>query len=205
VTLEEWHACVRAGGCDGHEPHDEGWGRDRRPVIDVSWDDAWAYVDWLTERTGEEYRLLSEAEWEYLARAGTETARYWGKSAQQQCQHANGYDATARAADSSERSSVGCRDRQARTAPVGSYWSNAFRLHDVLGNVFEWVDDCWNESHEGVLMDGSPRYTGDCSRHVVRGGAWYGRPHTLRSAFRYSNPAGFRGIDDGFRLARNVN
>ena len=161
VTFEEWDACVPGGGCDGHEPDDEGWGRGRRPVINVSWHDAWAYADWLTERTGEEYRLLSEAEWEYVARAGTETARYWGESAQQQCQYANGYDAVAQAELGIDwMDPVGCRDRQANTAPVGSYRPNALGLYDVLGNVREWVDDCWNDSYEGAPTDGSPRYTG---------------------------------------------
>lgn len=207
VTFEEWDACLLAGGCGGHEPDDEGWGRGRRPVINVSWNDAWAYADWLTERTGEEYRLLSEAEWEYVARAGTETARYWGESAQQQCQYANGYDAVAHAEygiDSMDP--VGCRDRQAHTAPVGSYRPNAFGLYDVLGNVSEWVDDCGNDSYEGAPTDGSPRYTGGCSRRVVRGGSWGYEPDILRSAYRIRISSGIRyDSGGGFRLARTIN
>ena len=92
VTFEEWDACVRGGGCDGYEPDDNGYGRGRHPVINVSWDSAWRYADWLTAQTGEEYRLLSEAEWEYVARARTETERYWGDSEAEQCQYANGDD-----------------------------------------------------------------------------------------------------------------
>ena len=207
VTFEEWDACVRAGGCGGHDPRDLGYGRGRRPVIGVSWDDAWAYADWLTERTGEEYRLLSEAEWEYAARAGTETARYWGDSAQQQCQYANGYDAVGHAEHRFEdRNPAGCRDRQANTAPVGSYRPNAFGLYDVLGNVWEWVDDCWNDTYEGAPMDGSPRYTGHCSGRVVRGGSWFNDPRGVRSADRSVEDSGRRfGYINGIRLARTMN
>ena len=201
VTFEEWDACVLAGGCGDHEPDDEGWGRDRRPVINVSWNDAWAYADWLT---GEEYRLLSEAEWEYSTRAGTETARYWGESAQQQCHYANGYDAVGHAEHGIEgRDLVGCRDRQANTAPVGSYRPNAFGLYDVLGNVAEWVDDCWNGSYEGAPDDGTPTYVGDCNRRVFRGGAWGFAPRSIRSAYRLGFRASNRQANDlGFRLAR---
>ena len=92
MTFEEWDACVRAGGCEGYEPDDYGYGRGRHPVTNVSWDNAWRYADWLTAQTGEEYRLLSEAEWEYVARARTETARYWGDSESEQCRYANGDD-----------------------------------------------------------------------------------------------------------------
>ena len=205
VTFEEWDACVVAGGCDGYEPDDEGWGRGRRPVIKVSWDDAWAYADWLTEQTGEEYRLLTEAEWEYVARAGTSTAWYWGKSSQQQCQHANGYDAFGHAAHGFDWSYVGCRDRQAHTAPVGSFRPNTFGLHDVLGNVWEWVDDCWNEDYEGAPTDGRSWYEGDCSQRVLRGGSWFDPPWSLRSARRISRSAGHSLFYFGFRVARTIN
>ena len=206
VTFEEWAACVREGGCRGHEAGDEGWGRGRRPVINVSWDDAWAYADWLTERTGEEYRLLSEAEWEYVARAGTETARYWGESTRQQCQYANGYDAVGHAEHAIDgRDLVGCRDGHANTAPVGSYRSNAFGLYDVLGNVAEWVDDCWNEGYEGAPADGTAWYEGDCSLRVLRGGSYGFPPRLLRSAYRFRFEAANRVNDLGFRVARTVN
>ena len=128
VTFAEWGACVRAGGCDEYERDDEGFGRGRHPVINVSWDDAWRYADWLTEQTGEEYRLPSEAEWEYVARAGTEMARYWGESELDVGRYANSWGALW--------------DRYDYTAPVGSFDPNAFGLYDVLGNVSEWVDDC---------------------------------------------------------------
>ena len=206
VTFEEWDGCVRAGGCAGHEPDDGGRGRGRRPEFDISWDDAWAYADWLTEQTGQEYRLPSEAEWEYVARAGTETARYWGESAQQQCQYANGYDAVAQAEYRFDWSPVGCRDRHVNTASVGSVRPNAFGLYDVLGNVWEWVDDCWNGGYEGAPMDGSPRYTGDCSYRVLRGGSWVNRPGALRSARRlFFFAADWVPDGSGIRLARTIN
>ena len=208
ITFEEWDACVRAGGCDGYEADDQGWGRGKRPVIGVSWDRAWLYADWLVEQTGEEYRLLSEAEWEYVARAGTRTARYWGETLQEQCRYANGYDATGYAEHSDDYGfldPVGCRDRQASTALVGSYPPNGFGLYDMLGNVEEWVDDCWNDSYEGAPTDGKPWYSGECSQRIVRGGSWLGEPRELRSAERgqWLHVAPFPWI--GFRVARTIN
>lgn len=119
VTFDEWAACVQGGRCGGYEPC-AWYGRGRRPVPEVRWEDAWQHADWLTEHTGEEYRLPGEAEWEYVARAGTQTERCWGDWMREQCQYANG------------DSSVGCRDRQEYTAPVGSYRPNEFGLYDVL-------------------------------------------------------------------------
>lgn len=205
VVFEEWDACVRAGGCGRHEPDDEGWGRGRRPVINVNWDDAWQYADWLTEQTGEEYRLLSEAEWEYVARAGTRTARYWGETAQQQCSYANGFDCFGLAETGFDfMETVGCRDRQRTTAPAGSFQPNPFGLYDVLGNVSERVDDCWNQDHDGAPTDGTPWYTGDCSSRVYRGGSWLTEPGDLRSAFRLYTASDTRRRDLGFRVARRV-
>ena len=159
VTFAEWDACVSAGGC-GHWPRDYNDGRGRRPVLDVNWEDAQEYVAWISEETGEEYRLLSEAEWEYVARAGTRTARYWGESEAEQCRYANG-------------SEVSCSDGYgAETAPAGSFEPNAFGLYDVLGNVGEWTEDCWNASYAGAPTDGRPRTSGDCSHRVLRGGSW---------------------------------
>ena len=150
VTFAEWDACVAAGGCP-HRPDDAGWGRGRRtrPVINVSWKDAQAYVQWLSRKTGQTYRLLSEAEWEYVARAGTSTAWYWGAREAGQCGYANGADEEAKKHNSSW-TVVGCDDGYYRTAPVGRFEANAFGLYDVLGNVWEWVQDCWHESYEGA-------------------------------------------------------
>ena len=206
VTFEEWHACVRASGCDAHEPDGRGWGRGRRPVINVRWNDAWRYADWLTGLTGEEYRLLSEAEWEYMARAGTQTTRYWGESLGEQCRYANGYGTFGFANyPISYMDPAGCQDRQATTASAATDRPNGFGLYDVLGNVEEWVDDCWKESYEGAPMDGSPWYEGDCTRQMSRGGFWHDAPELLRSAGRNWAAAGRRLPYKGFRLARRVN
>ena len=194
VTFAEWDACVSAGGCGRYRPDDRGWGRGSRPVINVSWEDARGYVAWLSRETGEEYRLLSEAEWEYVARAGTQTARYWGNRELGQCRYANGYD-----------DYVPCSDGYANTAPVGSYEPNAFGLFDVLGNVWEWTEDCWNDSYAGAPTDGSPWTSGNCSRRVLRGGSWFFAPDILRSASRSRYPAGVRSGYGGFRVARTIN
>ena len=203
VTFAEWDACVNRGGCGGYSPDDEGWGRGSRPVINVSWEDARQYVQWVSRETGEDYRLLTEAEWEYVARAGTQTARYWGGSESGQCRYGNGYDRTAHAELEKAVDPVGCSDGYVRTAPVGMFEPNGFGLYDVLGNVFEWTQDCLNHSYSGAPTDGSAWSSGECSRHVLRGGSWNGLPTGLRSAFRFWS--GFRYTYDGFRVARTMN
>ena len=209
VTFDEWEACVRGGGCEdiGYED----WGRGTHPMINVSWDDAQGYVRWLSRETGQRYRLLSEAEWEYVARAGTGTARYWGDSAAAQCRYANGADAAhvpwRQEIDSLYDSSYAarCSDGYGYTAPVGSYEPNAFGLHDILGNVWEWTDDCWNGSYAGAPADGSAWRSGDCSQRVLRGGSWNLGPVDLRSASRFGLLAGGRVSYGGFRVARTKN
>ena len=213
VTFEEWDACVRAGGCGGYSPGDEGWGRGRRPVINVSWEDANSFVQWLSRETGEGYRLPTEAEWEYVARAGTETARHWGEDASEQCRYANGLDqdlartneGRAWMQEYNRLNPAPCADGHERTAPVGSYPANAFGLHDVMGNVNEWTQDCWNNSHSGAPADGSARQAGDCASRSLRGGGWMGGARVLRSAFRLGYPAGNRYFLVGFRVARDLN
>ncbi len=186
ITFAQWDACLAAGGCAGYQPTDLGWGRGRRPVIGVSWSDAQAYVAWLSQRTGQRYRLLSEAEFEYAARAGTTTARYWGDAAG--TGHAN------------------CRSCGARwdrgTAPAGSFPPNPWGLRDMLGNAFTWTEDCWAPDHAGAPADGSARRGGDCSRRVVRGGGWHSTPVALRAAYRWGETAGGRFNNIGFRVAR---
>ena len=195
VTFAEWDGCVRAGGCGGYRPEDEGWGRGSRPVMNVSWEDAQEYVRWLSRETGQRYRLLSEAEWEYVARAGTQTARYWGESESGQCRYGNGYDRDGHAELEFIWEPVTCSDGYVRTAPVGLFEPNAFGLYDVLGNVWEWTQDCWNDNYSGAPPDGSAWRSGDCSRRVLRGGSWVFGPGNLRSALRLWNSAGFRGIN----------
>ena len=200
----EWDACVSAGGCGGYRPEDEGWGRGRRPVINVSWEDAQEYVRWLSRETGEDYRLLSEAEWEYVARAGTTTARYWGESEVGQCRYGNGYDQSAHLKHNLLWDPVACTDGYSDTAPVGFFRPNAFGLHDVLGNIYEWTQDCWHGRYLGAPADGSAWQSGDCSDRVLRGGSWKFHPRILRSALRGSDPAGDHYNSYGFRVARTI-
>lgn len=192
VTFDEWDGCVRAGGCS-HSPSDEGWGRGRRPVTNVSWQDAKQYAEWLSRKTGKSYRLLTEAEWEYAARAGTTTAFSTGPT--NNPTQAN-YDATQAYAGSV----TGPYRRQ--TVPVGSFGANAFGLHDVHGNVWEWTEDCRNASYNGAPSDGSAWTSGDCARRVLRGGSWVSDPRDLRSAFRSYFPTSFRVVGIGLRVAR---
>ena len=204
VTFAEWDACVGAGGCGGHRPDDEGWGRGSRPVINVSWEDAREYVAWLSRESGEAYRLPSEAEWEYAARAGTVTARYWGESESGQCGYGNGVDAAA-LQEYPGRTTVSCNDGYAETAPVGTFGPNAWGLYDVLGNVWEWTEDCWHDRYAGAPADGSAwRSGGNCFLRVLRGGSWRSRPRLLRSAGRDWLSAGNRDYFLGFRVARTI-
>ena len=189
VTFAEWEACVRAGGCEGYRPDDRGWGRGRRPAINVSWDDAQAYVGWLSRESGAGYRLLSEAEREYVARAGSETAYSWGNGIGRNRANCDG---------------CGSRWDDEQTAPVGSFTANGFGLHDVHGNVWEWVEDCWNRSYEGAPTDGTAWTRGDCRYRVVRGGSWSLNPRNLRSANRNRYTTGDRSSDVGFRVARRL-
>ena len=174
---------------------------DAHPVVCVNWDDAKAYVRWLSGETGEEYRLLSESEWEYVARAGTRTARYWGEGESGQCRYANGAD---EASGDFDWGKVSCNDGHAGTAPVGSFQANEYKLRDVLGNVWEWVEDCWNGSYAGAPTDGRAWESGDCGQRVLRGGSWFFHPGLLRSANRGWGITGDRIDDVGFRIARTL-
>ena len=194
ITFDEWDACALMGGCRNHSPRDSGWGCGGCPVISVSWEDAQVYVEWLSRTTGEHYRLLTEAEWEYVARAGTQTAWYWGEAEPGQCRYANAGDTSAP-----------CSDGYQNTAPAGSFEPNAFGLYDALGNVWEWTADCWNDSYSDAPNDGSARQTGNCSVRTARGGSWLTAPSTLRSAQRGRTQAGNRHTDLGFRVARTIN
>jgi formylglycine-generating enzyme required for sulfatase activity len=186
VTFEEWDACVAQGGCI-HRPDDRGWDRGRQPVMNVSWYDAQEYIAWLSKRTGKAYRLLSEAEWEYAAQAGT------------------GQEAKV-TPGAGEANCAGCGSRwdNRQTAPVGSFAANAFGLHDMLGNVWEWTADCWNASHDGALADGSARLSGNCSIRVLRGGSWGNGPGVTRSANRVWIPSDYHDGYVGFRVARTL-
>ena len=187
VIFDEWDACVRDSGCNGYRPNNRGWGRGSHPVIDVSWEDAQAYVSWLSEETGAEYRLPSESEWEYAARAGTKTPFHTG------------------ATIATDQANYGMRFIWGvrRLAP------NMFGLYDMHGNVWEWVEDCWHDSYRGAPNDGTAwTVGGDCRRRVLRGGSWIDFAGSLRSANRHRYTADDRNhyylLLAGFRVARTL-
>ena len=189
VTFEEYDRFVRATG--HRRPEDEGWGRGGRPVITVSWGDAEAYVAWLSRETGEVYRLPSESEWEYAARAGTTTRYRWGQDIGRNRANCDG---------------CGSRWDDDETAPAGSFAANGWGVHDMHGNVWEWVADCWHENYARAPRDGTAwKSGGDCGRRVMRGGSWFNPPVDLRSAARLGVPAGSRLlVDGGFRVSRTL-
>ena len=195
VTFREWDACVSGGGCKGYRPDDDGWGRGDRPVINVSWEDAQAYVRWLSGKTKHPYRLLSESEWEYVARAGTTGSFHTGWTISPDQANYDG-DYTY----GGGRKGV----YRERTVSVGTFSPNAFGLHEVHGNVWEWVQDCWNGSYEGAPKDGRAWESGNCSLRVARGGSWFSGPWFLRSASRSWYTSGDRISFLGFRIARTL-
>ena len=189
VTFEEYDQFVAM--TDAERPADEGWGRGSRPVINVNWLEAKAYAAWLSEQTGKRYRLPSEAEWEYAARAGTETAYSWGDEIG--VNQANGHDS-------------GSEWSHQRTSPVGSFEPNGFGLYDMHGNVWEWAEDYWHRNYEGAPADGSAWVSGGRDRsRVVRGGAWYVYPRGLRAAYRDKVGPSIRIVNIGFRLVKDLN
>ena len=184
VTFSQWDACHRAGGCS-YKPKDNNWGRGNRPVIDVSWKDAQDYVGWLSKVTGKNYRLPSESEWEYVARAETTGPFHTGPNISRSQANFQG----------------------SRTVAVGSFpESNRFGLHDVHGNVWEWVEDCWHPDYHGAPVDGGAwTRGGDCGKRVFRGGSWENQPEFVRSAYRWGGDDRLRSSSIGFRVARTLN
>ena len=186
VTFEEYDRFARDTG--RRWPDDHGWGRGRRPVIDVSWDDAVTFAAWLSEETGARYRLPSEAEWEYAARAGTTTPYSWGQEIGR---------------NRANCMSCGSRWDDDRTATVGSFPTNGWGFHDMSGNVSEWVEDCWHPNYAGAPRDGSAWTTGgDCAIRMYRGGSWAIFPSWLHSSDRDFTRADLRGSSTGFRVLR---
>lgn len=192
TTFAQWDACITDGGCE-FVPEDGDWGRGNRPVMGVSWEDLQQYVGWLTRKTGQPYRLLSEAEWEYAARAGTTTAYFWGDSDTDICQYASvdkGGDACGRV----------------RPVNVGSGKPNAWGLYDMAGGMWEWVADCWNDNLGSVPRNGAAQATGqsmsDCRWRVMRGGSWNFTPDYARADFRTFSAPSIRYDSYGFRVAR---
>jgi formylglycine-generating enzyme required for sulfatase activity len=203
ITFDNWGACVKEGFC--HEKlKDEGWGRGTRPAIRVSWEDITKdFLPWLSKKSGHVYRLPSEAEWEYAARAQGRESFSFGSDGDEICAFGNGADQTAKEQNGAG-SAAACRDGFAYTAPVGSFRPNQFGLFDMHGNVWEWVEDCWNENYETAPSNSAAWTAGDCSSRVVRGGSWNSDVTNLRSAARgWSDPAG-RNRSIGFRVARDL-
>ncbi|HKM88813.1 MAG TPA: SUMF1/EgtB/PvdO family nonheme iron enzyme [Xanthobacteraceae bacterium] len=200
VTFDEWNACVAEGGCNAYRPGDYGWGGGKRPVINVSWNDAQAYVKWLSAKTGALYRLLSEAEREYVSRGCTSPAcpstPFWF-GAEISPDRAN-YDWRFSYAGSAKA------QPPRRTVATDASDPNPFGLLQVHGNVREWVEDCWNANLSGLSPDGKARTTGDCESHVVRGGSWADEPKDLRSAKRSWEVTTERRAQIGFRVARTL-
>jgi formylglycine-generating enzyme required for sulfatase activity len=193
ITFDEWDACIAGGGCAGYRPDDQGWGRGQLPAINISWEDAKTYVTWLSRKTGKPYRLLSEAEWEYAARAGTTTPYSYGDTLSPTQANFDG------SGDGSGPSDV---NRQ-RTMPVGSFPANAFGLHDMHGNVSEWVEDCWHDDYTAEApTDGSAWVDGNCNGRVVRGGSWEDSEVEHRSAARTGGYRTDQFYTDGLRIAR---
>ena len=193
VTFAEWDACVAAGGCS-HRPDDGGWGRGNRPVINVSWNNITEqYLPWLSRKSGKTYRLLTEAEWEYAARAGTTTPFWWGSSIS--TNQAN-YDGNYTYGGSKG-------EYRQKTLAVDSFAPNRWGLYNVHGNVWEWVQDCWS-AYNGAPSDGSAQTTGDCGRRVLRGGSWSNLPRDLRSAIRDGNSPSGRNYLVGFRVGSTL-
>jgi formylglycine-generating enzyme required for sulfatase activity len=187
VTFAEWDQCADAGVCK-HRPDDHGWGRGDRPVINVAWDDAKLFVAWLSQKTGQKYRLPSEAEWEYAARAGTKTPFWWGRevgTGHAQCENC-GSPTTK------------------QVAVTGSFRPNGFGLYDTAGNAAEWVEDCWNENYRNAPKDGSAWTSGDCRLRVLRGGNFLSKATEIRSAARFRYDVDVRYYANGFRVMRDL-
>jgi formylglycine-generating enzyme required for sulfatase activity len=188
VTFDDWDACVAYGDCP--RAGDSSFGRGRQPVINVTWDDARRYTAWLSRMTGKPYRLLSEAEFEYAARAETQTAYPWGNEIGR---------------NNADCSKCGSKWDRRQPSPVGSFPVNRFGLHDMHGDVLQWTEDCYHPNYQGAPQDGSAWVEGgDCTRRVTRGGSWMDHPQLLRSARRYGDLIDLRAFNTGFRIARTL-
>lgn len=192
VTFAEWDLCALEGGCV-RDVYDSTYGRENRPVINVTWEDAQSYAKWLGSRTGANYRLLTEAEWEFAARSGTSTEFWWGNSLIPDMAVC-----------------IGCVSNWSSesTMPVGQYGANAYGLHDTAGNVAEWVQDCKHTDYAGAPVNGQAWMAGpggDCSQAVLRGGSWLSRPGEVRSADRAYAQRSYSDSSIGFRVARDLN
>ena len=177
---------------------------DDHPAVCINWNDAKAYAEWMSRKTGKSYRLPTEAEWEYAARAGSASSRYWGEDADQACGYANVGDQTLKNQVSGwQYPTHNCTDGYAYTAPVGHYKPNAFGLYDMIGNVWEWVQDSYHENYNGAPTDGT-EWAGDGAGRVLRGGSWNVEPQYARASVRSGDGPAGRGDGSGLRLARTL-
>jgi formylglycine-generating enzyme required for sulfatase activity len=176
------------------------------PVVCIGWDDAKAYVKWLAQKTGKKYRLPTEAEWEYAARAGSATKYYFGNDSSNICSYANVADASGQGTYgwNDAWGAAKCKDSADFTAAVGSYTPNAFGLYDMVGNVWEWVEDCYHETYDGAPSNGSAWVAGECTSRVIHGGSWFGSATWARSAIRHGDEPAGRSTTYGFRIARDI-
>lgn len=208
VTFVQYQECVDDGACESIAS-DGGWGRESRPVINVSFLEALIYVSWLSRETGKQYRLLSDAEWEYAARGNmakpyVSSSRTDGGGDQWDWCYGNILVDQASRQLTGRTSGASCNDQYPHTAPVGMFWANNYGLKDMSGNVWEWTMDCYQGHYRGVPRDGSPLLTGDCSFHVVRGGSWSSNSMSARIANRSRREPGAGDNDIGFRVARTL-
>ncbi len=219
VTVDEFREFVAATDRDmqGCETYDGDWryrtennwenpGFEQtgsHPVTCTSWNDAKAYAAWLSAKTGQHYRLPSASEWEYAARAGGAAAQPWGADGSDACSNANVADQSA-AHRYPGWTSFACNDGYAQTAPVGSFKANSFGLNDMLGNVFQWTEDCWNADYKGAPIDGAARMDGNCAERELRGGSWFSNPNYVRANYRNHFAVDYRTSTVGIRLARDI-
>jgi formylglycine-generating enzyme required for sulfatase activity len=188
VTFAEWDTCITYGDCP-NGISDSYFGRGQQPVINVTWDDARRYAAWLSKATGKHYRLLSEAEFEYATRSGTQTLYPWGDDVGANNANCNG---------------CGSQWDASQTAPVGSFAPNRFGLYDMVGNVWQWVEDCYHPDYQAAPADGSAWISGDCTRRVGRSAGWDNGPEYVRSAHRGWDAHAIQFSDLGFRIARTL-
>jgi formylglycine-generating enzyme required for sulfatase activity len=219
VTVDEFQQFISATGRDmqGCDTYDGAWRRHPKaswkspgftqtgthPVTCTSWNDAVAYAQWLSSKTGHLYRLPSASEWEYAARAGGEEVAPWTADSTRACEFGNVADESA-AHRYPGWSVFACKDGFANTAPVGSFKSNEFGLNDMMGNVFQWTNDCWSASYVGAPIDGSARTDGNCADRELRGGSWFSTPAYVRASYRNHFSADYRTSSVGIRLVRDI-
>ncbi|HUS24759.1 MAG TPA: SUMF1/EgtB/PvdO family nonheme iron enzyme [Candidatus Binatia bacterium] len=198
VTFGEWQACVAAKACPA-VARGRGDGTDAAPAVNISWDEARQYVLFLTKTAGRTYRLPTEAEWEYAARAGTTSSRFWGDTRKDQCRYANAADRSTAGLEAG-LPGADCDDGFSALAPAGALQANAFGLHHMAGNAWEWTQDCWSDDYSRAAADGSAADSAGCALRVIRGGSWRTKPESLRSANRGRSAPEHRGEDLGFRV-----